>query len=586
MSEPVLLPRPRTSTLTGGVHRPIPGGRPPVTIVDPVAVPRPEGYRLVVEPDRVLIVARDAAGAFYARRTLAQLERQAGPDGALPCLRIDDAPDFVHRGVLLDVSRDKVPTMETLFAWVDRLADWKINQLQLYVEHTFAYRDHAEVWAAASPLTHDEVAALDAYCRERHVELVPNQNSFGHMERWLVHPRYADLAEVPYTDAQRASGEDPGYRSLCPIDPRSLALIEGLYDELLPLFSSRQVNVGCDETIDLGRGRSREAVAARGAGRVYLEFLRGIHAACARHGRTMMFWGDIVLAHPELIGELPRDAVALDWGYEADHPFDAEGARFARAGIRHYVCPGTSSWLSIGGRTDNAVANLRAAAEHGLAHGAVGYLVTDWGDFGHWQPLPVSWLGLAHGAALAWCFEANRDLDVPRALDAHVFLDAAGVMGRLAWDLGNAYRETGLLLKNRSVLAALTLFPDRPLGERPLAALEAEGLERAAAWIDGVVGRLGSTRMTRADADLVEAEIRNAAALMAHGARIGLARLTAGRGAVEAVAPRERAALADDLEAIEAEFRRLWLLRNRPGGLDDSTARMRRLIRRYRGQSS
>jgi len=75
--------------------------------------------------------------------------------------------------------------------------------------------------------------------------------------------------------------------------------------------------------------------------------------------------------------------------------------------IPFYVCPGTSSWNTVVGRTDNAVANLVSAAHHGRENGAVGYLVTDWGDNGHWQTLPVSYLGFMAGAGLAWNAEAN-----------------------------------------------------------------------------------------------------------------------------------------------------------------------------------
>ena len=119
----------------------------------------------------------------------AQLFRQF-PNG-VPCLHIEDWPDFPTRGVMIDISRDKVPTMATLYALVDLLASMKINQLQLYTEHTFAYRNHPEAWAEASPMTGEEILALDAYCRARFIQLVPNQNSFGHMERWLKLPRYA-----------------------------------------------------------------------------------------------------------------------------------------------------------------------------------------------------------------------------------------------------------------------------------------------------------------------------------------------------------------------------------------------------------
>ena len=159
--------------------------------IDP-SVASQQGYQLVITSGEVLIFARDPAGQFYARQTLRQLRRQF-PSG-LPCLEIRDYPDFPVRGVMLDVSRDKVPTMATLYRLIDMLAEWKINHLQLYIEHTFAYRGHEEVWRDASPLTPQEIRDLDHYCRERFIELVPNQNSFGHMERWLKHPRVSSAS--------------------------------------------------------------------------------------------------------------------------------------------------------------------------------------------------------------------------------------------------------------------------------------------------------------------------------------------------------------------------------------------------------
>ena len=243
---------------------------------------------------------------------------------------------------MLDISRDKVPAMDTLFELIDLLASWKINQFQLYTEHTFAYRDHRVVWAEASPVTGEQILALDAYCRQRFVELVPNQNSFGHMHRWLKHDQYRHLAECPQDCETDPAHFDQPF-SLSPADPGSLALVSGLYDELLPHFSSRQFNVGCDETFDLGLGRSKALVAEQGAGRVYLDFLLEIYQQVKARGYTMQFWGDIIRDYPELVGQLPRDTVALEWGYEADHKFDDFGAIFARSGIPFYVCPGTSS---------------------------------------------------------------------------------------------------------------------------------------------------------------------------------------------------------------------------------------------------
>jgi hexosaminidase len=313
--------------------------------VDANAVQQPQGYHLLVSPDGIQITGHDEAGVYYGACTLIQALHQVEKN-RLPCFEVFDWPDFPVRGVMLDISRDKVPQMSTLYELVDRLAGWKINQLQLYTEHTFSYRNHPEVWAHASPMTGSEIMALDAYCRENYIELAPNQNSFGHLQPWLKHPKYAALAEVQ-GEFSMPWGPIQGPFSLAPLHPGSLELVRSMYDELLPHFSSRLFNVGCDETHDLGQGQTREACQKLGIGRVYLDFFLKIYSEVSRRGYTMQYWGDIILKHPELVPEIPRDAIGLLWGYEANHPFAREAELFCNARLPFYVCPGTSSWTSL-----------------------------------------------------------------------------------------------------------------------------------------------------------------------------------------------------------------------------------------------
>ena len=553
--------------IAAGAHLPV--EKIGVTLdVTPGSVRHIQGYELTITRRAIHLVAQNPAAIFYAAMTLIQLLDQYGM--TLPAMRILDWPDFPNRGVMLDISRDRVPTMDTLFELVDMLASWKINQLQLYTEHTFAYHKHPTVWAEASPMSGAEILALDAYCRERFIELVPNQNTFGHLRRWLVHDQYRPLAECPDgCDTVWGFFDEPF--SLCPGDPRSIELVQDMLDELLPYFQSRQVNVGCDETVDLGSGRSREIVAEKGAGRVYLDFLRKIRREVRIREHTMQFWGDIIIEHPDLVAELPRDMIALEWGYEADHAFHKHGDIFARSGIPFYVCPGTSSWNTVGGRTTNAVDNMRNAAENGLNHGATGYLITDWGDNGHWQPLPVSYLGFAYGAALGWHFEGNRDIDIPAAVSRYAFRDRQDIMGRLANDLGNIYETSDIRLHNGTILFFLLQTRPGQFDQKRKELLAGDlsnrgDFQRMRARIDEVMTPLDKAHMDRADADLIRAEFTWAADMLRHACDRALWLLDG------AAAPNET--LAEEANELINRYHILWLARSRPGGYRESVARM------------
>ncbi|MEI7832182.1 MAG: glycoside hydrolase family 20 zincin-like fold domain-containing protein, partial [bacterium] len=82
-----------------------------------------EGYFISVSSDRVLLVGADATGLYYAVQTLRQVIDQQGI--VLSGLTITDHPTLPVRGVMLDVSRGKVPTLKDLLGTVELLASWK-----------------------------------------------------------------------------------------------------------------------------------------------------------------------------------------------------------------------------------------------------------------------------------------------------------------------------------------------------------------------------------------------------------------------------------------------------------------------------
>lgn len=572
-----LLPRPRVCELTGRlVDRSV--LRRVTTQIDSGRMKHEQGYRVRITEDGVEVVAHDDAGLFYARQTLRQIEDNNA--GRVPCCVINDWPDFKTRGYLLDISRDRVPKLSTLFAIIDRLAEWKINQLHLYVEHTIAYRGHDPIWRDSSPLTFEELDIIERYCREKYIDLVPCQNLFGHLHRWLTVDGYKHLAECP-------DGWDTpwGYRSdepfsLNPGDPGSMELVKDLVGQLAPRSGSTYFNIGCDETMDIGQGKSREVCERYGRGKVYLDFLTKICRETQRFGKTPMFWGDVVLHHPELAGDLPADAILLNWGYEGDHPFMAQSRQFRDAGVRQYVCPGTSSWCSLTGRGENAIVNLRAAAEGGLAHQAEGYLVTDWGDYGHWQPFVLSWPGLAYGASIAWAYDANAArTDPAQALNVHLFKDKTGLFGRALWDLSNLYLDAGVLVQNATWWFNFLRSPGKTFTGGPWDALGVADAERVLARLATIQGMVDQARPGYDNPALLTRELNWS---------IGMTRWVCERVregvALNGTTPAEWRASAGPgvrsaFEELVAEYKALWLRRCRPGGLVDSQAKLSGVMR-------
>ncbi|MDP6540610.1 MAG: family 20 glycosylhydrolase [Planctomycetota bacterium] len=542
-----------------------------------------EAYELDIDLDGARLHAGSDAGLSHGLSTLAQWVAVSRPEAedTVAELHLADAPAFPERGAMLDVARGRVPTMEALLEIVERLASWKLNRLQLYMEASFAYAGHESVWEHTSPFTPAELTALDAFCRERHVELVPNQQSLGHMHRWLVHPAYRHLAECP-EGVEHPFSREPEPFSLAPADPEVLALLADLYDQLLPCFSSRVLNVGLDETFDIGRGRSAAACAERGPHAPYLDHLAAVAHLAEERGFGVQFWGDVVLEGPGCIDRIPAGCEALVWGYEADHPFEEQLPPFVAAGLPFQVCPGTSSWNSVAGRARNALANLAGASDAGRRHGARGVLITDWGDRGHLQAPWASHLGWLAGAACAWNPELGGRLTLsglPELLDRHAFDAPRAPLGRIAVDLAEVHAAAGAGARNGTSLFYLLAFADRPLPHELIGPLDRDGLVSCEQGALALAGELSTAAQAPSAAErLLAEEMGWAAELSALGARLGVARLDAPAGApLSALAGPVRRSLRDELARLVAAQRTLWPRRARRAGLDAAVEHLERV---------
>ena len=397
-----------------------------------------ESYSLAITPGGVIISGAGPIGLFWGMQTLMQIVRTTGD--RLQCLRIDDSPDFPCRGFYHDVTRGKVPSLETLKSLVVKLAGYKVNQLQLYIEHTFAFQNIPEFRLGSDPLTAQEIRELDAWCRLYCIDLVPSLATFGHLYELLRIKRFEHLNELDIKASELPHNlwDRMAHYTIDVSSEEGFALIKSMLDEFLPLFDSAFCNICCDETFDLGTGKNRARAAEVGKGRLYIDYVKKLIGVVRYHGKSPMLWGDFVLHHPELIAELPRDTVFLNWNYQAGAT--GEGVMiFATRGVRQYVCPGTAGWSRFANDIAAASVNIRAMVRHGRKYRAIGVLTTDWGDCGHVNLLANSFHGMALGAALSWnagSFRKDDDFD-----EAFSFVELGDQSGRIAQLL----RELGSL---------------------------------------------------------------------------------------------------------------------------------------------
>ncbi len=374
---------------------------------------RAEGYVLVTKKDGATVIAASGAGLFYGAQTLKQLIRTDGAAPRIQLASIRDWPAMRYRGFQDDLSRGPVPTLDFQKKELRTLAAYKINVYSPYFEHTLAYDSNPLISPPGGGMSHDDVRALVAYAKHYHIDIVPEQEAFGHLHHVLKYDLYSPLGETDHGNV------------LAPADPAALPLIKSWFAEIDSLFPSKFVHLGADETFELGLGRTKDQVAQNGLGQVYIDFLKQIESTLRYSGKRFLFWGDIAQGSPDLVKSLPKDMVAVAWGYGPNPNAERLLRPFLNAGMETWVAPGVSGWSRVYPNNDAALKNIQAMARDGQRLGATGMLNTSWADDGE-AILNQQWYGILYGAAASWqAGEAPFD-DFERSFGLQFHGDATG----------------------------------------------------------------------------------------------------------------------------------------------------------------
>ncbi|XP_048586466.1 uncharacterized protein LOC5504174 [Nematostella vectensis] len=561
---------------------------------------RTESYRIHVTEKLVLLVASEAVSLWYAVNTVLQMLRVFNNKG-IPQSRISDWPDVKHRGILLDVSTGRVPKMETLMSLVDILSSAKVNQLQLYMQNTFAFEGHESVSRNSTPYTQSDIIKLDEYCRRRYIELVPHIESLSGFHRWFVYKQYTHLAES-HTDVD-TSIESPVPRSLCPSNDDCISLSRGLHDQAFPCFAStRFAHVGVDVTEEFGRGQSYVMAQAKGEQELYLSYLRAMYRSCRKHGRTMQFWANPLHDEPAITLNLPCDVIAMEYGDKPGYDFMKQCRTLSDEGVSFYVCPGTLTWNSACANTDDSLTLTNNAVQAAIACDALGVLTCDWSLPGHVNPLCMSIPAFLATAGLSW--KADTDLaDVksllPEIVSTHALLDNSAKIGHALCDLGRVHailtndleraqddwKTSGVHPLGHDQQGTLIWRVLSSGGETDLRGVTLDSVQQATRHIRQCQNTIMTAELKCAHGLDILKELDTTADLILFACRICRTMLLAQKQNTEVKSVRDlpainRTDLANRLLGLIEHYQKVYLLQNRSGGLLSAKQQLEKILQK------
>ncbi len=371
-----------------------------------------EGYNLKISESGIEIKADGVKGAFYAVQTL----RQIFENDYVPYCEINDKPDFEYRGAYLDITRGKVPKLETIKAFIDKIANYKMNSLQLYVEHTYEFKEYADSIERTGYITSEELKELDLYCRENFIDFIPSLSTFGHLYELLQSDRYKHLRVIEdYKPEHYEWVEKLLHHTIDPLNPESIEVIKSLIDQYSVNFTSEWFNICCDETFDLKEGKYKDS----DYGELYTNFVLKIVEHLKKKGKRIMMWGDILFNHPEQLPKLPEDIMLLNWYYEKE-PEREIVKRFCDKGREQILCVGTATWCNMCEDITKSLLNIENMTRLGYEYNVKGILTSIWGDHGNTCSLELADCGLAFGADRSWNVEVKRE-DIFDKMDKLVY---------------------------------------------------------------------------------------------------------------------------------------------------------------------
>ena len=506
----------------------------------------------------------------------------------------EESLSFDGFGVMLDMSRNAVMRPDHLRRWMRRLCLFGFNRLMLYTEDTYRLPGEPYFGYLRGGYSPEELCQIDGWGGSLGIEVSGCIQALGHLEQVLKWPSYDTVRDTP---SVLLADEEAAY-----------ALIEKMVSAMAGNLRSGTLHIGFDEAHDLGRGKFLDKHGYQPPFEIYVRHLRRVCEICARHGLKPQIWSDMVFrlgsatgdyydresaVPPGVIEALPSSVEMVYWDYYGltEEHYRCWLRRHKELGVPVSVAASVWTWMTPWYDRGFTEATIQPCISTCREAGVRDITFTLWGDDGAYCELDSALAGLAFAAECGWSdkggagdktglearFEAACGLPYAHAVlpcEMEIAHPGSGVPldqnGYLSDGIGPVLWDDPLYLiirKNRAVL------PENGGGDyweafarhQETVFLKLEALPSREEMID--------TGHARNIADVLRRKVRLANAMESAyqcGDRVAL------RAAAEKI-PQVIEAIGN----LQSSFRRQWIRRNRPHGLETMQIRLAGLTERY-----
>jgi len=353
-----------------------------------------QAYNLLITNNKIEINATTEKGLFYGAMSLIQLIEH-NSTREIQTLEVYDWPNMELRGISDDISRGQVSNLQNFKRIIYFISRYKMNVFMPYLEDMLQLKSYPSIGKNRGALSNKEVKEIVAYASERYVEVIPIFQTLGHFENILTSREFVDYAEFP------------GAASLAVTEAKTYVFLENMLKEVFALFPSEYINIGADESYDVGYGKSKTLTKKVGSAKVHTEHYKKIFQFCKANNKKVLMYGDVILNHTDILNLIPKDVIIVDWHYGATKKYISTDI-FKNAGFEFIVSPSVWNFRTTFPTYQIALPNIKTIIHDGLLNGSKGMINSNWGDYGAETFKEFVLFGYAWSAQCSWNYEDSN----------------------------------------------------------------------------------------------------------------------------------------------------------------------------------